>query len=272
MSALQHARTVAKHAALDSWYYVFGVHPFTSLQRAPAPIVRAFVRANYGSRLQHYYLASRTGPPVLFIHVPKCGGTSVGRALGRPHVPHVPAYAFHVADAASFNRAQSVAIIRDPLDRLLSILRHFGHSIFAGSDEKHRYVTLGLQDNPHEAARRYLADAAFRRELMRGTNGGRVGFTVSQVDYLGYKGQCLVQTLFILEQMPQMEAWLSDALGQPVSIPWVNKTSDSQPPLPADLVALAREAWPADYRLWEHVQAHGGLLQQATGLPLSVSS
>ena len=61
---------------------------------------------------------------LLFIHVPKCGGTSIEAQMGFTH-DHRSAVYFRTADPAFFAKAWKFSIARNPYDRLVSAFHHF---------------------------------------------------------------------------------------------------------------------------------------------------
>jgi len=60
---------------------------------------------------------------LLFVHVPKCGGSSVEAQLGIDH-GHRSAVYFRAADPALFARAWKFSIVRNPYDRLVSAFHY----------------------------------------------------------------------------------------------------------------------------------------------------
>ena len=56
---------------------------------------------------------------LLFIHVPKCGGSSIERQIGRSH-GHRSATYFRTADPELFGEVHKAALVRNPYDRLVS--------------------------------------------------------------------------------------------------------------------------------------------------------
>lgn len=63
----------------------------------------------------------------LFIHIPKTGGTSIGRTLfGDFEGNHMPIATYQmIYDRATFDRLFKFAVVRNPYDRLLSAYRFF---------------------------------------------------------------------------------------------------------------------------------------------------
>jgi hypothetical protein len=55
----------------------------------------------------------------IFVHVPRTGGTSVGKALNRPML-HYAASRYAIFDRAAFGDYFKFAFVRNPWDRLLS--------------------------------------------------------------------------------------------------------------------------------------------------------
>lgn len=60
------------------------------------------------------------GSPLLFIHVPKNGGTSIKRALYRSDPGHVTIRYYDLFFPAHLARAETLAMLRDPTERFLS--------------------------------------------------------------------------------------------------------------------------------------------------------
>jgi hypothetical protein len=64
-------------------------------------------------------LAPNRALGALFVHIPKCGGTSVENQIGVFH-GHRSAVYFRAADRAFFDRAFTFTLVRNPYDRLVS--------------------------------------------------------------------------------------------------------------------------------------------------------
>lgn len=73
---------------------------------------------NFGYPYKSYM--TKTG--VLFIHIPKCAGTSVLKMLGdtAQYRTHVPAYIYKEANIYKYKRYVKFTIVRNPWDRLYS--------------------------------------------------------------------------------------------------------------------------------------------------------
>ncbi len=65
---------------------------------------------------------------VLFVHVPKTGGTSMAKSLGLPH-GHVPVSRFVAHDQIRFESSFRFAFVRNPWDRLYSAFNYL-HAAF----------------------------------------------------------------------------------------------------------------------------------------------
>ena len=107
--------------------------------------------------------------PVVFHHVPKCGGTSVGRAIRRRYLlsqATVKPEESYRAFAAFTGRSDRDAMLRDVLDlreqmmlyhlfdgvRCLSLHVRFSEAAFDRFGERYRFVTLLRDPVDHFAA------------------------------------------------------------------------------------------------------------------------
>ena len=82
----------------------------------------------------------------IFIHIPKNGGTSILKALNMaPRRLHLPWYIYRQANKSFYDKAYKFAVIRDPLERLLSAYAYFltgGNATH--TDKKIRQYLLNL--------------------------------------------------------------------------------------------------------------------------------
>lgn len=89
---------------------------------------------------------------IIFIHVPRAGGTSVARALfGVDGVGHYSIRAYRELEPALYRSAESFALLRDPEQRFLSaykFVRHGGGSV-VGLSRAFRHLTrrIGTVDD-----------------------------------------------------------------------------------------------------------------------------
>ena len=85
------------------------------------------------------------GREIIFLHVPKTGGTSLSEAL-KLGQGHIPATRFQAADPDRFDRAFKFAFVRDPIDVLFSSFNYL-------------LTAIGLNNSPDVCwSETYLAD------------------------------------------------------------------------------------------------------------------
>lgn len=196
----------------------------------------------------HLEAVRRAG--VLFIHIPKCGGTSVSCLLYGKNLPHYTAAFWHEVYGEAVADLPRFALVREPLDRLISAYRM---AVAGGTDlmAYSRYWRARL--------RPWLGSIEDFTEAL--TDGGAAMKAVPpdlrpQTAYLfGRDGTLLVQNLFPFEQ-------LSSAYPSPIDHylggrrpPRLN--ANLGPPIPrtAHLEGLARRLYPADYLIYDALMA-----------------
>ncbi|MFO1209250.1 MAG: sulfotransferase family 2 domain-containing protein [Amaricoccus sp.] len=122
------------------------------------------VREVARARLERRDLDANRKLGLLFVHVPKCGGSSIEAQWGFSHA-HRSAVYFRAADPAFFARAWKFSIVRNPYDRLVSAF----HYLKSGASPKAGRVWAAdvLADVPDFAAfTRRLGERDFRERVM----------------------------------------------------------------------------------------------------------
>lgn len=116
------------------------------------------------ARLERLDLGRNRDLGLLFVHVPKCGGSSVEDQLGVHH-GHRSAVYFRAADPGLFARAWTFSIVRNPYDRLVSAFHYLKGHTFSERDRAWAAGTLG--DCPDFAAfLERLAEPGFRDRVL----------------------------------------------------------------------------------------------------------
>ena len=120
---------------------------------------REYLRA----RVERLDLAPNRALGAIFVHIPKCGGTSVENQIGVFH-GHRSAVYFRAADRAFFARAFKFTLVRNPYDRLVSGFHYLKHHATAPLDRAWVARTLGGISDFQEFAEA-LEDPAFARRV-----------------------------------------------------------------------------------------------------------
>ena len=116
------------------------------------------------ARIERLDLAANRALGLLFVHVPKCGGSSVEDQLGIAH-GHRSAVYFRAADPDFFARAWKFSIVRNPYDRLVSAFHYLKNHTHSERDRAWAADVLGsCPDFPAFAAA--LADPGFRDRVL----------------------------------------------------------------------------------------------------------
>lgn len=116
---------------------------------------REYLRA----RVERLDLAPNRALGAIFVHIPKCGGTSVENQIGVFH-GHRSAVYFRAADRAFFARAFKFTLVRNPYDRLVSGFHYLKHHATAPLARAWVARTLGGISDFQEFAEA-LEDPAF---------------------------------------------------------------------------------------------------------------
>lgn len=82
------------------YYALFQKHLFTSISHLDKSLASNVFRILYKSSVWDTYPIDRdnNGSDILYIHIPKCAGTSIANTFGKNHLPHYPASLFFLKD------------------------------------------------------------------------------------------------------------------------------------------------------------------------------
>lgn len=121
-------------------------------------------RERLRARLERVPLAPYRERGLLFIHVPKCGGSSVERQIGIFH-GHRSATYFRAVDPGSFSLLHKVALVRNPYARLASGFYYLKRNTTAPRDQAFaRRMLAGIEDLP--AFLEALEERGFRNRIL----------------------------------------------------------------------------------------------------------
>jgi hypothetical protein len=249
----------------QTYFLASGKHVISALAQSPTPVAGSAARLIWGRRIWDTYPlpTSPAGREVLFLHIPKCAGTSISRMLDFREYPHFPAYGFRFVDPDRFEAAIRFTVMREPVDRCVSCLMHFKYSAFATDQCKRLAEEIGLdQETVEPLIQRAMTDRDFEKKLYADTRPGFAGFNVSQVDWFCWKGKPLVHRIYAMNRLPEMACWLGEILGRELVMPHANRSTPGQARfVPSrETVDLVRSRYPRDFELWDRLQAADGVL------------
>lgn len=166
----------------------------------PSPLARIWF-----ATIRSGVFRSMRSAGVVFVHVPRTGGTSISQALYGRNLPHLSMAYYQALAGDKLAELPSFAVIRDPVDRLASAYRFIragGTSIIASS----RYDPYGLAKAPSfDAFVRIIAAQPDCRKAYD-TLRPQAAFVT------GEDGRVLVDRLFAFDDLrnghPELRAWV----------------------------------------------------------------
>lgn len=250
------------HYFQDAYFLAFGNHFLSTICSSAQPIGKGIVHFYYGNRpwRQNPVFQTKDGHDLLFIHVPKCGGTSIGKAFGHANIRHFPVAVFKFSDSIRFKKCITFSVLRNPIERLYSIIRHLQHSHFATDYEKRLYGMIDHSvEGIHEAILSLANKGKLYRKLYFGTKIGRGGFPVSQLDFIHHKNELLVGNLFTLDNMTACVDWLSQFTEKPIVLGRHNASPASELMLPEFEEGDFCEEFRREMAFYQKLESLGGV-------------
>lgn len=220
-----------------------------------------------------------------FLCLPKCGSTSVEKALrkhcpihlaGHPSLKHINATTFdeHIRPllkkADPHREIETFCIMREPVDRVRSWYEY--------------QLRPEIKDPSHRAHDRYNGHISYREfveiVISKGKPDTRPRFARigTQAGFIRLPDKSIgVDRIFRLDRMDEVTAYLSEKLGQPIEIRRENKSAGRQQKkgglfrrgpqeepdahrrnfeLPDDLLARLKDFLAADYEIYNNLARH----------------
>lgn len=242
---------------------LFGVDQYAdifekiAMARGPDLVWRALARR----RLALDVVTAR----LLFIHVPKNGGTSVKRTLYKSDPGHASLRYYQRFFPDHLARAETFAIVREPTERFLSgydFLRNGG-----GRDVR-------IQPGPMRRMRHVRTIDDFL-DFLEAANGNWLKvdtFARPQSWYVTDRaGVIQVRHLWLLEEAGERLPFFLAAHGVP-GLPHANRTQREQRALTGGQRERLEGLYAEDFLLYAALKARGGYSDALEGVPLSASS
>ncbi|MEM8582048.1 MAG: gamma-glutamyl kinase [Pseudomonadota bacterium] len=194
---------------------------------------------------------------LVILSIPKTGNTALESALaphaslavlGPPDVRHMPWRVYRNSwvrflEAQFGRKFETLAVVRDPLDRMRSWYRYRARPQFDGSKMStaemsfDAFIDASLQENPPPVARIWTQDK----------------FVSSKVD------EVRVTHLFDYAQMDQLVRWLSDKLAREITLSRENVSPSRPTPLSPSLESALRSDRASEFALYTRVAQAGYL-------------
>ena len=199
-----------------------------------------------------------------FLCIPKCGSTSVERAItpycetklgGDASLKHLGVAKFerHIRPLLKRvdpdRKIETFCIMREPFDRLKSWYQYRSRPALANADNPRHYKFTGA-----------ISFAEFVEGYLEGNQKETVGIG-SQWNFVTIAdGSIGINRIFRLDQMDSVAAYLSEKVGEEVLIPVANqsvtgkkKSDPAEFHLPDALMARLRNRLAKDYALYERL-------------------
>jgi hypothetical protein len=194
------------------------------------------------------------GAKVLFIHVPKTGGTSISKVLYGRNLPHFTAEFYRAVFGAALADTPTFAVLRHPVQRLMSCYRFTvcGGTEIMASNRYERLRLRGLESFP--AFVDFLVDARRRNYPLPSTFHEQATFILDADDHV------LVDRLFCIDQQGRLPDALHDYLGVGV-IPRLNATTPMAMTIPPETEAGIRSLYGRDFALYDLLAARNGSVE-----------
>lgn len=225
-----------------------GINHGYMLSALPFWAIRPAIRYYYGNVWNELPDKAK----VLFIHIPKCAGTSVTRVLYDKDMGHRPAALYLAADSVRFNSIPSFAIIRNPYDRFCSI---FNHNRCPRYDTKIELFEERLYSRFHSAcefAHALGCDKALSNSFMSHI------LARPQSEWIKVENRIYVDYLFAYEQLNKLEAFLNNHLGESsLRLPHANasgRTQEWEEELDERAKDIIYDMYQEDFEVWESLK------------------
>ena len=209
-------------------------------------------REHLRARLDRLPLGPYEEIGVLFIHVPKCGGSSIERQIGILH-GHRSAMYFRHADPELFARLCKVALVRNPYDRLVSGFHWMKNHTNGKRDRAWVRDTLGgIAD--FAAFLQALEDRDFRNRILRWVH------FVPQWYYLcDRNGRVLVDHVGRLEEFETFAGMLGDRIGRTIANKQARKSErgDYHSYFTEGSAAIVRDMYQRDFDIFGYAPELG---------------
>jgi hypothetical protein len=220
-----------------------------------ASISNAMARSPALSRLWAASLGRRTigsisKARVLFIHVPKAGGTSISMGVYGRNLPHYSAAFYRAVFPAETLGLPSFAVIRHPVERLVSayaFLHNRGTDLMA-CDYHDRRLMGDLTSIDAVVDRLYAARADL--SSLPKAFGRQCDYIIDDDD------RVIVDRLFSLDNASGFPAELGRWLGRP-KLPHINATGSESFTISAASRRLVAEVYARDFALYRALVANG---------------
>ncbi|MEO1175258.1 MAG: hypothetical protein AAFX94_24870, partial [Myxococcota bacterium] len=204
----------------------FNRHHFSVLRDVCGlPGGRRLLRQFWNRRIWDNYLFAPglDGQQLMFIHIPKCAGTSIARMLLGTTLPCVPAYPYALTDPDRFAQTFSFAVLRDPALQIASTLYHLERSEWAQPADKRFFERERLGERSiDELLERFALDRVFRRRLFTETFIGRSGMIMRPHEFLEFEGRVIVSRIYAFDRLDRMVEELSERTGRRLRLPHEN--------------------------------------------------
>lgn len=219
-------------------------------------MIRPMIRSYYGNIWNELPAEAKA----LFIHIPKCAGTSITHVLYGNNIGHRPAVLYLAADSLRFHSIPSFAVIRNPYDRFCSIFNHNKCPMYNSEKDILEEGFYSRFRNPCEFAHALGSDKGLKNAFMSHIHAR------PQVEWIKVENKIAVNYLFLYEKLQNLQNFLNYlSEDQSLQLPHANASGRTSP-WNAELDERARgiiyNLYKEDFKLWEPLEA--GMMEFAS--------